>query len=238
MNDYYSYDSYYSEESSADKILNEAKEKLKTIINADIKAEIESIKNENITLHKELQEYRIKENELRNRELEIERREKQDINELYSEKWSETLKPLIDNFTAWRVGYKSVQKPKCDKCDENRKITYTSPHGDTMQKICECDKRYFKYFPDKTIIEEIRLTKDRDSYSNENFKIIPKYDSKDYDDMFSNLEFERYMDKFDLNFISEEGLSNYQLGQKVVWTNEKACQDCCDYLNEKGSLRF
>lgn len=38
-----------------------------------------------------------------------------------------------------------VMIPKCDKCDEDRKLTYTTPRGKEQSEQCECWKSYQKY---------------------------------------------------------------------------------------------
>lgn len=233
---YYEYDTGYYEESIADEILNETKEKLKAIINSDIKSEMEQLKTENMNLKEQLKTYKSKENELRNRELEIERKENQDINKMYKSKWSETLEPLTSNFIAWRIGDKRVKYPKCNKCNYARRIVYTSEFGDTIEKFCKCNDTYIEYFPDETVMKEINLSKDRYSWGSAKFFMKPKYDSKNYDDSYSKLEFERYMDEFNLEEIKKEKLSDYDLRYEIVYTNKKACQDCCDYLNGQRNL--
>lgn len=229
-------DTGYYEPSVAEEIFDRAKDELEAVIKIEIKNEIKNIKSENIKLKEEVQKYKDKERELHNRELEIKRKEEQEINSMYKSKWSETLKPLEDNFVAWRIGNKSIKKQKCDKCNDERKIVYTSEHGEKLYKTCSCNDCYTEYFPDETVMTEIDFGKERGTWGSDfksKFYMTPRYESKDYDDTWCKLEFKRYMDNFDLDEIKKEELREYDLRQHIVWTNKEACQQCCDYLNSK-----
>lgn len=231
MSCYNEYEDYY-EPYIMDEIFEKIKQELELGINKDIKAKMEYIKSENKRLKKENDEYRARERDIHNREVMVKSREEQDIRKLYKSKWSEALAPLVDNVKAWRIGVKDIKRKKCNKCDKDRKIVYTSEYGDIIKKNCKCDSYYVRYVPDDITLEEINLSKYRDSWgSNFKFTFTPKYESKDYDESYCKLEFRRYMDKFDLEEIKE--LSDYYLRCNVVWTNREACKQCCDYLNNK-----
>lgn len=50
-------------------------------------------------------------------------------------------------FVGYRPSCEYKTGPKCDKCDENRKIHFVSPMGRQMTEDCLCAKRFLNYSP-------------------------------------------------------------------------------------------
>lgn len=132
---YYEPESNYYEPTEAEIIFDNAKAQLVEILKKDITNEIKSIKDENIRLKEQIQKYKDKERDLHNREIKMEQREKTALNDIYRKAFSEILKPLEDNFISYRVGSRYIKNPKCNKCDENREIEYTSKYGEIIKNI-------------------------------------------------------------------------------------------------------
>lgn len=225
---YYDYEDYYNEPSEADAILEEAKQRIKEVLNNDIKQEIEFLKTENERLNNELEEYKEQVKSIHDRETTLESRAKNLERDIIRRKFSEILKPIIEKEQVYRVAYRHIEKEKCDRCNDERMIVYTSQYGDVIEKPCECSGYTVEFFPDKIELEVVSFYKD-----GRKITCKPKFEGKDYDDTYCKLEFERYLDKYD---DKTKELSEYTLKYNCVWTNKEECQKYCDYLNKKNGI--
>lgn len=45
----------------------------------------------------------------------------------------------------YKIYCESIQLPKCDKCDENRELTFTLPDGKSFKTSCSCKKHKIIY---------------------------------------------------------------------------------------------
>ena len=133
------------------------------------------------------------------------------------------LKPFTDNYSGYYANstYKKVNK--CEKCDDERKIIYTSLYGGEIKKDCSCNRRYELYEPEHSVIEVLSLWKN--NYDNK-FGITPKYKNKENDDYkWSSLEFTQFIDIFDENAVDE--IKKHD----TLFKSKEECQKYCDYLN-------
>lgn len=62
--------------------------------------------------------------------------------------WEKTRK-LFKLKKVYKIHYKITKMPKCNSCDENRKITVTLPDGSTQKIDCSCNKETYKYFAEE-----------------------------------------------------------------------------------------
>ena len=58
--------------------------------------------------------------------------------------WEKTRK-LFKLKKVYKISRKITKMPKCNQCDENRKITVTLPDGSTRKIFCSCDKNKYKF---------------------------------------------------------------------------------------------
>lgn len=236
---YYDYDEFenYYEPTPADEIFNEAMEKFKETLKDSVKENLKYIQEENRRLKKENDELKQKERQVRDRELTLEMREKdlQSKSEwsFYRKKFSEVLKPLEEQFEMWYVEPLSELIPKCNLCDEERKVDFKSVSGKIIKGNCECNKYRKVYNVKYTKIKELNFYKsDRDK----KFVLTPKYESQSYDDSYFKLETKELIKNFEVEKVSEYKCYGSYGGFTGFATKEE-CQKYCDWLNENEKLK-
>lgn len=204
----YDYDNCY-EQSKADEVYEETLEKLKELLREDIKNEIEYIRKENLRLKKENEELKDKTRNIDNREQTLNMKEKDLENKseryFYSKKFSEILKPLEESMKIWYVSFYWEYIPKCENCDENRKVDYISPFGTSIKGKCECNKTEKTYKIVETNIQYLSFYK---SNRNQEFILTPKYDSGEYDSTYFKLDFQYISKKFEEDKVLDYKISD------------------------------
>ena len=222
MYDYY--EEPYYEPSIADEIFAEYLNKMKNALTESTKYQIEKIKIENEELKEENKRLHEKQHQVAVKERELLEKEKTLEKEFYRKKFSELLKPFTDNYEGYYANstYKKVNK--CEKCDDERKIIYTSLYGEEIKRDCLCNTRYELYEPQHTIIEVLGLWKSNEY--NSKFGITPKYENKDDDYKWGKLEFAHFVDAFDENDVYE--IKKHD----TLFKSKEECQKYCDYLNK------
>ena len=226
------YEDFY-EPSEYDEMVEEFKNTLRESVKQEWKDRMAKLEAEN----KELQEVKknfkaIKddyENAKSNCEAEKNRALVNAKREAYKARLSELLGDTQVNY--WKITTERIQKPKCDKCDDNRRIKYITPMGREATEYCSCYDGGTRYIPEQMTMYEIKL---RNTYDERvGIWFIKKY--KD-DDLFVNST--EYFgnrviieDDTDLDEISAD--NKYDLYFKSI----EKCQEYCDWLNNKAELK-
>lgn len=231
---YYDYDEFenYYEPTPADEIFNEAMEKFKETLKDNVKENLKYIQEENKRLKRENDELKQKERQIRDRELTLEMREK-DLESksewsFYRKKFSEILKPLEEQLDLWYVRSLSELIPKCDLCDDDRRVEFVSGSGKKIKGDCECKKYHTIYKIEHTKIKELNFYKsDRDR----KFVLTPKYESQSYDDSYFKLETQVLINNFEIDKVTEYKYYGSYGGFTGFATKEES-QKYCDWLNE------
>lgn len=132
------------------------------------------------------------------------------------------LRDLLKDFSV--IGYRPInnpiKKPKCDKCDENRRIHFKSPSGKEFTEPCECANWNAHYEP-----RQVEL-----------FKF---YAGNKLTDMYYTKQESEEYDRFDLHSNVCSSLSDVKLEELnsyyVVFLKEEDCKKYCEWLNERIS---
>ena len=134
------------------------------------------------------------------------------------------LSELIQDYKGemYMVELKTRKSPKCDKCNENRRIPYTLPSGKSAHEICECDMPFHEYVPGITMLYNLKLT------NTHGFSMWFRLkDARGYDEYAEYAGSEHNPDVFtDQNM----GMLNQH---RTVFTTKEECQTYCDFLNKK-----
>ena len=218
---YYDEFEYYYESSKADEIIERAVAELKETLKGQALSEMDTIKHENERLKKELDEYHSKEQELRNREFNIVQKENNLKREFNRAKFRDLIEPFIENETIYVIDRVSKLIPKCDKCNENRRIEYISKYGDKTELRCECDKNKTFYYPTMKELKSIEFAK-----GNGKFRATPRY-SRDYEYEYFHIDFkeppiEEYDPELDISYSRD------------YFSNREVCQKYCDDFNKEN----
>ena len=137
-----------------------------------------------------------------------------------------TLEKLMGDYQLilYKVGYEYTKKPKCNNCDNSRRLHFTTPGGKDVTASCDCDSSDTKSIPASCMVYEFK----KDSYNN---RLIVWYkkmevDSETYFEFDSNANVPEKIYKEGMRF---EDLNSYS----TYFQSEEDCQKYCDWLNNK-----
>lgn len=122
--------------------------------------------------------------------------------------------------TGYQVHCEHMQGPKCDKCDEDRKIHFVSPMGRPMTEDCQCAASKAFYRPKEVSLISFWI-------GNEvGMRYYERSDS-DYAD-----QYERRSEVYSELPEELETINSY----RAVFLNVADCQAYCDWHNKKNGL--
>lgn len=234
-NDYFD----FPEPSTGDIVFEELKRVLLGTLKEEIKTELEHLRKENEELRPYKDDHDRLQRELRTVQANCKRR----VDEAEQKARNAALDELFGDciVDAWKVGREYIKGPKCDKCDENRKLHYTSPRGKAMTEDCECAESTVHYFPKPAIMARFKLhpkvpVKNQDE-PNAYSRPVYRWYTTEYETIEDGTEFvvdsdyesgsHRFADRTDTPF---EKLNEWS----EVFTSKERCQEFCDYLTTKN----
>lgn len=226
-------DDYWVEPSEFEQQIEEFKDTLRNAVRDEIKEKIESLEKELA----ELKEFRdeknkfIKEYEAKIREVQREASATIRAAKESEEKWKKArLYQLLGDYltVGWKVGNSWEYGEKCDKCDDNRQIHFTSPQGKEYKEDCQCAKRYYKYFPKEATLSRIYVRKKNFNWNDRGeTDFYNRYytvtDDDDYD------RYEISSDIYTSSDIDYEKVNDY----RAIFLNEEDCKKYCDWKTEQ-----
>ena len=231
-NDYFD----FPEPSTGDIVFEELKRVLLGTLKEEIKVELEHLRRENEELRPFKEERDRLERELSRVRTECTRKikEAQDVarNSIFESLLGEHM------IQAWKVGREYLKPPKCDKCDDNRKIHFTSPRGKELTEPCECDQTTTIYKPVPALLARFRVTPSARSGNQtveDTFYDKPLYYW--YTTEYETLDRAEFVidseSEVGASYVSDtkpfDKLNEYH----SVFSSLEACQAFCDYLTEK-----
>lgn len=241
---YWDYDEPVWEPSEADELFDELKSKLVDAAKASLKNDMESLKSRNAYLEKRNKELEDKAREVSRKESALEyktqnlRREVE--KEFYKTAIDDIFKDVLEKSQLWFANNKPHEKPKCDKCDENRNWVLTWPDGTTTSKKCTCSQPDYWYEPQETWIDYIRyIVKDSNYQSERYYRLDKSYqytgDSRWNDYSYADFGIQFVYDKFCDDVIEKREQLGY--GKKIGFKSKEECQRYCDWLNEREGVK-
>lgn len=170
--DFIDYDDFYNEPSESDIAIEELKEHLRNEVKSEILNKLERLEKEN----KELQEVRKKwlniKRELESKIASVELEKEAILRNARREIYDATLQDLFDNCTLFSKIYEVdkrnyIDKPKCSKCNDERKYQIITPDGVEHTVDCSCQSSYslFELAEDKNIKVYVQKGKREDNFS-------------------------------------------------------------------------
>lgn len=215
---------FYNEPSEFEEMMDDMKVKLKEAVKEEHIAELERYKKENAELQEVKKNFEAIKREYKEKERQLEREKSDMKREVRKERLSELMSDMKTVMYHADINY--IKKPKCDKCDQDRKIEYKTPRGRKAYEDCECREREREYAPKEHIVVEFRL----DAYGKN--KMVVFYKLKE--SMRKEEDYGEYA-------ISNSPENIYDGTQKfddlqrhsTFFKNKEECQMYCDYLNAK-----
>lgn len=233
------YYDYWEEPNEFDQQIEEFKDALRSSVKDEIKEKIESLENELAEVkvfrdekNKFIQEYENKINKIKN-EADVTVRAAKNS----EAKWKNArLYQLLGDYltVGWKVEYSWEYGEKCDKCDDNRKIHFTSPQGREYTEDCQCAKRYYRYFPKEAALAKFYVRKKNFfGGNNEELDFYNRYYTIVEDDNYDRYEYASHIYTSSSN-IDYENVNTYS----DIFLNEEDCQKFCDWKNEQELKKF
>lgn len=216
---YYDEDFYY-QPSEFEQQVDELKETLMNSVKDEFKEEMDRLKKENAELQEVKKKMKEIEQEYANKKRELDWERKDLEIKVRRERLAELMKGF--EVQLYTIGSKGYKAPKCDKCDEKRRIHYTTPLGRETYETCDCDKRISVYEPVPIMLK---------SFSIYDGKGNAWYEVKDLNSRYEHLSY--YEDSIHGKELitSEEQFENASTWKPLLQTKELA-QKYCDYINK------
>ena len=212
---YYDED-FYTQPCEFEEKIEELKAELASSVQKKFLDEMEALRRENESLREFRDQKKAYDRELAQakQQYEIKMREAESVAN------RKKLKDLLSLFsvTGYRVHTEYVPGPKCDKCDDKRKIHYISPAGRNMEEDCLCAaKTPIRSPKEVALISFIASDKLSSTYFNRTSE------DRDYDRY--DLCAELYGGDKEIPF---EKINQH----RVVFLKKEDCQQYCDWRNE------
>jgi hypothetical protein len=139
----YKYEDFYREPSEFECQIDEFKASLMAAVKQEHQEEVERLRKENAELRPVKKRMRQIEMERNSEKHELERVKRDALKEAKKMRLTELLK----DYKAAIYTFDSVpiRKPKCDKCDDDRRIPYTTPLGKPAKEDCTCREFTYAY---------------------------------------------------------------------------------------------
>ena len=212
---YYDED-FYMELSEFEEQIEEMKASLASSVQKKFLDEMDALRKENELLREFRDHKEAYERELRQVKAEYNVK----MRDAQREADRKRLKDLLSLFSV--IGYRPKpeykQGPKCDKCDDNRKIHFISPSGREMTESCPCAVTTPVYSPKKV-------------------PLVSFYAGKELNDVYfervdENIDYDRYDY---IAYLYDKGQRPFEkINQyRVVFLDVEECQKYCDWLNEQ-----
>lgn len=230
------YDFY--EPSEGEIFFDEMKEKFKEILLEDVNNELNKLRSENAKLRKTVEEYENVKSELSIKKNDLEWKIKNVRDEVerdfYNKTIEEVFEQLLEDEEVWYAEYVPHEKPKCNLCNEERKLIAVYPDDKTVSKDCECAKPTHVYEPVTSINQKIKFHKSyKKSGSDKRVYLVKSYQpNKNYADAYdcySEFKIKTIYDDFTEEVKEYHEAKCY--GEKIAFRNPAACQEYCDWLN-------
>lgn len=219
--DFYDDTDFYGEPNEFDRQVDEFKESLMRGVKAEFLEEMESLRKENAELQDVKKNFESIKSDYKRKENEFNRLESDIESRVRREHWLKLLKD--QEVTLYKADYSFDQGEKCDKCDSNRYIHYTSPQGNPAKEKCNCAKNKIVWKPKLVIRYEFKV---KSGEVKAWYKESHYYDGVLCIDEDSSGVFARQ--------VVTESLENYSDidRQGTFFEHENHCQEYCDYLQE------
>jgi len=219
-------ENFYENYTELDEQVEAFKQSILSGVKKDITDELESLRKENAELsvirdtigsYKKEQEDIIRKTKYEREDLERQMKHKR-LSEIFEE-----LKIIT-----YRADTRKVNKPKCDKCDNYRKISFTSPSGKVMHEDCTCGEKDYIFVPCEMVAYEFRC-RDR---NNNDIAVHYKRSESERGDSEYYQESTTYCE----TRYAGQDYSTFKNTYTVFFSTEEECQKYCDYLNKEKGL--
>lgn len=216
---YYDEDFYY-EPSEFDMMMHELKESLTKSIKKEFIDKMDKLQQENKELQDIKANFEAIKRDFQNEKQKAIREYEQKKHEVRRERLHQLMKDF--EVELYSVASKGKKQPKCSKCDEKRRIHYTTPSGRETYEACECDKSIPVYEPIRAILKTFSI-RDGKGFAWYTIRDEGSYDEylTYYDDSISG----QYL------ITDESQFENINYSYKTLFKTKELAQKFCDLKN-------
>lgn len=241
---YWDYEEPMWEPSEADELFDEIKSKLIDAAKDSLKNDMAYLKSHNEYLERRNKELEDKAQEVLSKESDLEyksrnlRREVE--KEFYKTAIDDLFKDVLEKSQLWFADNKPHEKPKCDKCDENRNWVLNWPDGTTTSKRCTCSQPDYWYEPEETWIDYIRYTVKDSNYQSERYYRLDKRYQCTGESRWNDYSYEDFGIQFVYDKFCDDTIEKYKqlkYGKHIGFKSKEECQKYCDWLNERKGIK-
>ena len=213
-------DDFYHEPSEFEMQIEEFKSSLLDSVKNEYKQRMENLQKENAELQAVKKDFESIKHDYDNKKRALEYERDNLKREVRRERLSELTKDL--KVIMYKAYPKSVKGPKCDRCDEKRRIHYMTPSGKDAYERCECDYGKTMYEPKEFMRVEFNIRDGmRAWYEIKNFDSRDEYCRFDSNSIFAKSVYNKDMPFDEIDYYS------------TFFKTKEECQLYCNYLNEK-----
>lgn len=224
----YDYEDYFYEPSENDIVMSEIGEILKRMIKKEVLDELETLRSENAELRQYRDERKTYEAKIRDTEYKckvaIEKAEREAKNARIHSLFGDMLT------VGYMVASNNKKRPKCNKCNDQRRIEYVTPLGRHTYEVCDCEG--YDHVYEVKEVEMIKFTiRKRGGWDhNENVVRYFAHARNIYDDQEDENNYERVTWVYNNESFEELAKQSYY---GVAFLDKDKCQEYCDWRNEQ-----
>ena len=227
MWDYPDYEDFYRESSEFEMQIMEFKNSLKESVSQEWIDRMNALEKENVELQEIKKNFESIKDDFEKKKSECESKVERAIRNAEYDARRARLKDLMKDIQMifWDIKTSYKYGAKCNKCNENRQISYKTPSGKDAFEDCECAKRIEILQPRMQVLYELAL-RDR---NNTSINAWFREHHNDDDDYYT------YSDCFGEKIVVEEDTDITQLNldsiRKFYFRTYEKCQEFCDWYN-------
>lgn len=213
-------DDFYEDNEPYDSEVAQLKETLRSAVKSEILARLDTLETEN----KELRDTKRNLEKL-TWDVEMAKRDAK------ADARKARFKEIVDELgePVWTYDYKDVPRPKCEKCDEDRKLHYLTPRGKESWEWCACHDADRRYELVQTQAIKVMVKGHPTYYHPEEYIFTwarPKYYDEENDDNY---------DMSSRNVYDGKPFSELNTYRGCIFKDEAQGQAYVDFLNGKKS---
>jgi hypothetical protein len=213
-------DDFYYEPSEFEMMVAELKGNLAKSVKENFISEMAQLKEENEELQAVKANFESIKRDFENKKRQLEGEYQNLKNNVRRERLNELMKDLeVELYT---VGTRSKSKPKCDKCDEKRRIYFKTPSGKETYEMCECHTNISVYEPIPTLITSLSI---RDGKGCVWYKVRDRGRRDEYLDYYDDSVSGQKL-------ITDESQFESADSYRTLFKTEALAQKFCDYKNK------
>jgi transposase-like protein len=222
----YDYEDYFYEPSENDIVMSEIGDILKKMIKKEVLDELEALRAENAKLRQFRDERESYEAKIRDAEYKckvaIEKAQREAKNARIHSLFGEMLT------VGYMVASNNKKRPKCNKCNDQRRIEYVTPLGRHAYEVCDCEG--YDHVYEVKEVEMVKFTIRKRGGWDQDEKVVRYFSHarNTYDDQTDENNYDRVTWVYN-NEPFEELAKNSYYG--VAFLDKDKCQEYCDWCN-------